>query len=52
MVAGNRGFMPVERIGTFWNINPPQSVYRCYEPENRYNVITAPFGKLKIQIIT
>ena len=22
MVAGNRGFMPVERIGTFWNINP------------------------------
>lgn len=22
MVAGNRGFMPVERIGTFWQINP------------------------------
>lgn len=22
MVAGNRGFMPIERIGTFWQINP------------------------------
>ena len=27
MVAGNRGFMPVERIGTFWNINPAAKTF-------------------------